>query len=134
MGKHDINAFLGAGTAFRGRLTFEGVVRVDGEFEGDIESRGVLVVGRGARVSGRLALGQLRCDGLVKAEVTAATRVVVHGAGRIVGTVRCPSLVVEEGGRLDGEVTMETGETEPLLTVRSEPMAMLTTTDEPPSA
>jgi len=106
MGKHDINAFLGTGTSFRGDLTFEGVVRVDGAFDGEIASRGMLVVGRSARVSGRLTLGRLRCDGLVVADVVAATGVVVHASGRIVGTVRTPSLTVEEGGRIDGEVIM----------------------------
>jgi cytoskeletal protein CcmA (bactofilin family) len=122
MGKHDINAFLGAGTVFRGHLAFEGVVRIDGEFEGDIESAGLLVVGRGARVSGRLVLGQLACDGLVAAEVTAATKVVVHASGRLEGTVRTPSLVVEEGGRLDGEVVMAP---EPTVTVTVGAPAML---------
>ena len=107
MGKHDINAFLGAGTAFAGRLTFEGVVRIDGVFEGQIESSGVLVVGKGARVSGTLVLGQLQCDGLVTAEVTAAGKVTVHASGQVVGTIRAPVLVVEEGGRVDGEVVMD---------------------------
>lgn len=122
MGKHDINAFLGAGTVFRGHLAFEGVVRIDGEFEGDIESAGLLVVGRGARVSGRLVLGQLACDGLVAAEVTAATKVVIHAAGRLEGTVHTPSLVVEEGGRLDGEVVMAPAST---VTVAVDTPAML---------
>jgi cytoskeletal protein CcmA (bactofilin family) len=131
MGKHDINAFLGAGTSFRGQLTFTGVVRVDGEFEGDIESQGELVVGREARVSGRLVLGMLRCDGLVVADVTAATRVVVHASGRIVGTVRSPSLVVEEGGRIDGQVDM--ADEADLMRVDVAPMTMLPAEDEQPS-
>lgn len=131
MGEHDINAFLGAGTVFRGRLTFEGVVRVDGTFEGEIASQGVLVVGRGGRVSGRLTLGQLRCDGLVEADVIADNRVVVHGAGRLVGTVCCPRLVVEEGGRLDGEVTMVAED--PQAAGAPGPKALAARSDEPPS-
>ena len=71
MGKHDINAFLGAGTSFSGRLAFCGVVRIDGEFEGEIVSAGSLVVGENARVSGRVAVGRLVCGGQVSAEVTA---------------------------------------------------------------
>jgi len=129
MGKHDINAFLGAGTAFRGRLTFEGVVRIDGEFEGDVASSGTLVVGRGARVSGTLVLGQLQCDGLVTADVTASAKVVVHASGRIAGTVRTPALVMEEGGRIDGEVAME-----PSVTVTVEPPAMLPGDDNSPGS
>jgi len=122
MGKHDINAFLGAGTVFRGHLAFEGVVRIDGEFDGDIESAGMLVVGRSARVSGRVAVGQLACDGQVAAEVTASAKVVVHAAGRLEGTVRTPALVVEEGGRLDGDVVMTP---EPAVTVTVGAPAML---------
>lgn len=124
MGKHDINAFLGAGTRFHGRLAFEGVVRIDGDFEGEVTSSGTLVVGRGARVAGTLALGQLQCGGLVTADVTVSSKVTVHASGRIVGTVRTPALVVEEGGRIDGEVAME-----PDVTVSVVSPAMLPTDD-----
>lgn len=131
MGKHDINAFLGAGTSFHGQLTFTGVVRVDGEFDGDITSQGMLVVGKGARVSGRLTLGRLRCDGLVEADVVAASGVVIHASGRIVGTVRTPSLTVEEGGRLDGEVAMAEAAT---VLVTPAPPVMLPAEEEHSSA
>lgn len=106
MGKHDINAFLGAGTSFVGRLTFGGVVRIDGEFEGEIVSSGTLVVGSQARVAGRIEVGRLVCDGFVAAEVAASSSVAVHARGRLVGSVRTPSLAVDEGGRLDGVVCM----------------------------
>ena len=106
MGKHDINAFLGVGTSFVGRLTFGGVVRIDGEFEGEIVSSGTLVVGSQARVAGRITVGRLVCDGFVAAEVTASAAVAVHARGRVVGSVRTPSLLVDEGGRLDGLVSM----------------------------
>ena len=107
MGKHDINAFLGAGTSFVGRLTFEGVVRIDGVFDGEIASAGTLIVGKNARVSGRLEVGRLECGGVVAAEVLAGTLVAVRATGSLTGSVRSPALVLEEGGRLDGEVTMD---------------------------
>jgi cytoskeletal protein CcmA (bactofilin family) len=104
--KHDINAFLGVGTSFTGRLTFEGVVRIDGFFEGEIESAGALVVGKNARIAGRVDVGRLVCGGVVTAEVRASTMVTVHATGRLVGSVRTPSLVVDEGGSIDGAVEM----------------------------
>lgn len=106
MGKHDINAFLGAGTSFVGRLAFDGVVRIDGTFEGEIVSSGTLIVGKGARVTGRLEVGRLVCGGAVAAEVTASVLVAVHATGRLTGSVRAPAMSLEEGGRLDGEVVM----------------------------
>lgn len=109
MGKHDINAFLGAGTSFTGRLAFEGVVRIDGAFDGEIVSAGTLLVGKNARIAGRVHVGRLTCGGAVAAEVTAADRVAVTATGRLTGSVRTPVLVVEEGGGLEGEVVMEPG-------------------------
>jgi cytoskeletal protein CcmA (bactofilin family) len=113
LGKHDINAFLGAGTSFAGRLAFGGVVRIDGHFEGEIVSSGTLVVGNQATVAGRIEVGRLVCDGLVAADVAATASVAVHGRGRLSGSVRTPSLSVAEGGRVDGAVVMETGVEEP---------------------
>lgn len=106
MGKHDINAFLGAGTSFTGRLTFAGVVRIDGTFEGEIASSGTLVVGENARITGRVAVGRLVCGGHVAAEVAAEASVTIHCRGVVTGSVRTPALIVDEGGRIDGEVSM----------------------------
>ena len=113
MGKHNINAFLGVGTSFVGRLTFGGVVRIDGHFEGEIVSTGTLVVGSQAHVAGRVEVARLVCDGVVDAEVAASSSVAVHGRGRLCGAVRTPSLSVAEGGRVDGLVTMGNGEEPP---------------------
>ncbi|MHC1791508.1 bactofilin family protein [Solidesulfovibrio sp.] len=122
MGKHDINAFLGGATSFVGRLTFGGVVRIDGEFDGEILSSGTLVVGSQARVTGRIEVGRLVCDGFVSAEVSAATSVAIHARGRLSGSVYTPSLTVDEGGRLDGAVRMgEAAEAAPALAAGTSP-------------
>jgi cytoskeletal protein CcmA (bactofilin family) len=108
VGKHDINAFLGAGTFFTGRLAFEGVVRLDGVFDGEIVSAGgTLIVGSNARVTGSVAVGRLSCGGEVAAEVAAAAKVTVTRTGRLTGSVRTPVLEVEEGGCLEGSVVMD---------------------------
>src|SRR5690349_5464164 len=41
----DLNALLGRGSEFEGKLTFEGTVRIDGKFTGTIVTGDVLVVG-----------------------------------------------------------------------------------------
>ena len=42
----DLNALLGRGSEFEGKLTFEGTVRIDGKFTGTIVTNDVLVVAR----------------------------------------------------------------------------------------
>jgi cytoskeletal protein CcmA (bactofilin family) len=110
MGKNEINAFLGAGTSYQGRLTFRGIVRIDGEFEGEIVSDGTLMVGKDAQVSGRLQVARLFCGGLVEAEVSAAAKVVVHKSGIFRGVLRTSSLVIEDGAKIEGRVVMDGGD------------------------
>jgi cytoskeletal protein CcmA (bactofilin family) len=106
MGKNEINAFLGVGTSYQGRLRFHGIVRIDGEFDGEIVSDGTLMVGKDARVSGSLQVGRLLCGGVVEAEVAASGKVVLHKGGVFRGELRTPALVVEDGAKIEGRVSM----------------------------
>ena len=46
----DVNTLVGRGSHFEGKMTFEGVVRIDGSFEGEIVSSDTLIIGEGAEV------------------------------------------------------------------------------------
>ncbi len=49
----ELNALLGQGTRYAGKLWFEGRVRIEGRFEGDVRG-GVLVIGAGADLEGTI--------------------------------------------------------------------------------
>jgi len=107
MSKEEINAFLGAGTVYQGRLSFQGAVRVDGSFSGEVSSEGSLIVGKDADIEGLLNVGDLLLSGRFTGEVRAKRRVTIHKTGLLQGSVYTPALVVEEGGLLDGQVIMQ---------------------------
>ena len=106
MSREEINAFLGAGTAYQGKLTFQGAVRVDGMFSGEITSDGSLIVGKDSVIEARLEVGELVLSGSFTGEVRAKRRVVVHKGGVLTGTIVSPALVVEEGAVLEGAIHM----------------------------
>jgi len=107
--KDEINAFLGVGTTYRGRLDFTGSVRIDGTFEGEIESEGTLVVGREAVITGQVRVGQLVLGGTLSGEVAASTRITVHKTARFTGSMHTPALSVEEGAVIEGQLRMVNG-------------------------
>lgn len=113
MSKEEINAFLGASTVYTGTLTFQGAVRIDGTYNGEIHSDGALIVGKDAQIQGTLAVGELILNGTFSGEVHAKRRVVVHKTGILSGSLHTAALVVEEGGVVEGEVHMKTDFTEP---------------------
>ena len=49
-GGGEINAFLGVGSDFSGKLAFDGTVRLDGKFSGEVFSSGILIIGETAKV------------------------------------------------------------------------------------
>lgn len=106
MARDEINAFLGVGTAYQGKLNFQGAVRIDGSFQGEVTSEGTLVIGQEASVEGHILVGQLVISGRVNGEVRARERVVLHKTACLVGTLETPSLMVEEGAIIEGKITM----------------------------
>jgi cytoskeletal protein CcmA (bactofilin family) len=107
MSKEEINAFLGAGTVYQGRLSFQGAVRIDGSFSGEVLSEGSLIVGKDAEIEGMLNVGDLLLSGRFTGEVQAKRRVTIHKTGVLQGVVYTPAMVMEEGGLLDGQVIMQ---------------------------
>ena len=74
----ELNAFLGAGTEYRGRLDFVGTVRIDGLFHGEIISKGALVLGREAVIQGRVSVGTLFSNGRIVGDVEVVTKAVLQ--------------------------------------------------------
>lgn len=102
-----MNAFLDRGTKFEGKLTFEGTVRIDGKFNGDIFSKDRLVIGEGGDVEGKVEVGQAVISGTFRGELKCRDRVELQAPCRFYGTLIAPTLVVAEGVVLEGNVKME---------------------------
>jgi cytoskeletal protein CcmA (bactofilin family) len=105
----EISAYLGKETLFEGKMTFEGVFRLDGKFEGEILESGTLIVGETAIVKGKIVLNTIIINGLVEGDVIAKARVEIHSTGKILGTLSTPILTINEGGTFEGNCKMKGG-------------------------
>jgi cytoskeletal protein CcmA (bactofilin family) len=103
----DLNALLGRGSEFEGKLTFEGTVRIDGKFTGTIVSGDVLVVGEGAKISAEISCGTIIVHGEVSGNIRAKNAVELHHPAKMRGNIESPSLMVEKGVIFEGQSKME---------------------------
>jgi cytoskeletal protein CcmA (bactofilin family) len=103
----DLNALLGRGSEFEGKLTFEGTVRIDGKFTGTIVTNDVLVVGEGAKVSAEINCGTVIVHGEINGNVKAKTAVELHHPARMKGNLETPSLMIEKGVVFEGQCKMD---------------------------
>ncbi len=109
--KEDMNAFLGEGTEFEGKLSFTGTVRLDGRFKGEIFSEGTLIVGDSAFIEGDIEVSQIIISGEIKGSITAENRIEVHAPGKVFGTIQSPVVIIDEGVIFEGTCKMRTAET-----------------------
>lgn len=108
------HTILGPEAAFDGKLTFQGAVRIDGKFSGEIHTEDVLVVGEGADVRAQVSVGSLILNGQLRGNVRAKKAVELHAPARLYGDVETPSLVIHNGVIFEGHCKMENLDKRPL--------------------
>lgn len=121
----EVNAFLGKGTTFEGKMTFEGLFRLDGRFNGEIFSGDSLIIGETGEVQAEITVNTIIVKGKLEGSITAKTRVEIHPPGKILGDIQTPVLVIEEGAVFDGNCRMEKTESK-----RDEKVSVLKTKGE----
>ncbi len=105
--KRDMGSLLGQGSAFSGKLTFLGTVRIEGKMEGEVLSDDTLVVADGGEVRGEINVGTLIITGgLVDGTVKAKEAVEIHPGGHLRGEVIAPVFQIERGAIFEGQSHM----------------------------
>src|SRR5438270_2858268 len=103
-----LNALLGRGSQFDGKLTFEGTVRIDGTFTGEISTNDMLIIGEGAKVTADITCGSVVVNGEVNGNIKASEMVELHKPAKVKGDDATPSFMVEKGVMFDGTAKMDT--------------------------
>ena len=103
----DLNALLGRGSEFEGKLAFEGKVRIDGTFTGEISTNDLLQIGDGAKIQAEISCGTVVVEGEVVGNIKATQAVELRRPAKVHGDITTPSLVIEKGVVFEGRSHME---------------------------
>ena len=97
-----ITAILDNGCQFEGRLTFEGTVKIGGDFKGEIFTNDTLIVNETANIDAQVEAEYIIIKGQVAGNLFARRKVVMQPPAIFKGTVTTPSLQIEEGVAFEG--------------------------------
>ena len=81
-----------------GKLALKGPGQVLGNFSGEIECDGDLLIGPEAHVEADIKGNRITVSGVVRGSVIAANRLKITSTGRLEGDATVGALVVQEGG------------------------------------
>jgi cytoskeletal protein CcmA (bactofilin family) len=84
------------------------VLVVEGQVEATVYSKGLQIAKPGT-LKGTAAIDVAEIFGEFSGELTARTRLVVHGTGQVSGTIRYGKLIDAEGGEISGDVQQMDG-------------------------
>lgn len=97
-----VNSIVGEGTTFTGRVVLRGLLRIDGDFVGTINTSGRVLVGKRGRVESTVVAERIVIGGIVRGNIIATDKVAILSSGIFIGNITTPRLVVEHGGVIHG--------------------------------
>ncbi len=89
--------FLARGFEFKGTLTFDGTVRIDGAVTGEVRSNGMVILGEHAVVEGDVLAGTVVSGGKVNGKVMATEKAHFLATAVLRGDVTAPLVQMDEG-------------------------------------
>jgi len=108
-----IDTLIGAHSVITGELSFEGAVRIDGRFEGNIRSSkgGTLIVSEGAKISGEVDVPSLILHGIIEGNVRASDSLKLGETGCLNGDLEYSVMSLAEGSAINGRCSRITDKT-----------------------
>ncbi len=101
-----IHTLLGKGTLWKGEIhAGPNSLRVEGSIEGTVHSEGEVTIAPSGIVNGTIHAKHLIVTGRVEGVFKIEECLEIHGTGWVEGEVEVGSLVVDEGGTLQGTCT-----------------------------
>ena len=100
----NIQTIIGQHAKFKGELTFEGAVRIDGDFEGNISAKNgaTLIVSEVANITGEVDVPNLVLHGTICGNVRAGESMKMTSSGRLKGDVEYKMISLAEGASING--------------------------------
>lgn len=111
MGKKDKRheeKVLDVDASMQGTLTFKEPVnlKINGRFEGSLNTKGNLMIGENATVNADIACDSIVVAGKVNGNINAVKEIKIIAPGCVVGEIKTPLLSVAEGAILEGTCSM----------------------------
>jgi cytoskeletal protein CcmA (bactofilin family) len=100
------NSTIGENSAFQGRFMVKGNLRIDGTFEGKALVVDQLQIGEKAKVKTNITASSVVVEGLVIGNITAGRRILLLSTARVLGDLKTPELIIQDGVVLEGRCTI----------------------------
>ena len=102
----ETNSTIGPSSHFEGRFAVKGALRIDGKFEGEALIVDKVFIGPKGKVKTNIQASSVVVEGILIGNITASNRVLLLPTSRILGDIKTPELIIQNGTILKGRCTI----------------------------
>ena len=102
-----VNTIIGEDSHFKGSLNTQKSVRIEGSFEGEINSQGEIFIGEHSKVKANIFGKTIIIAGEIVGNVEAASGLKITKTGKVYGDITGDQLIIDEGAIYKGNVNMD---------------------------
>jgi cytoskeletal protein CcmA (bactofilin family) len=102
----DTSCIIGEKSFFEGRFAVKGSLKIDGQFEGEALLIDQLHIGPNAKVKTLIKATSIIVEGIVVGDLIASRRILLLSTARVLGNIKTPELIIQEGVVLEGKCTI----------------------------
>lgn len=102
-----VETIIGQNTTIKGSLSSSGSLRIDGQFEGDINSSGELIVGESGRLKAQVIARSAIVAGIINGNMEVGEKLELLSSAKVIGDLKVGSLIVGEGAVFKGNCEMK---------------------------
>ena len=108
-----IEVTVGPTANIKGDLECDGIVKIDGIFQGSIKTPSNVIVSEKGRIDAHVEAQNVSVSGQAKGSIVAQGRLEILATGRVWADVTVSSFLLDDGGKLHGGLKMFGAESEP---------------------
>jgi len=97
---------INSGTIITGEINSNGDIRIDGQLNGTINTKGKVVIGKKGKIEGVINCSNADISGEVNAKTTVSQLLLLKSTARLCGDIIINKLAIEPGANFTGKCSM----------------------------
>jgi cytoskeletal protein CcmA (bactofilin family) len=99
-----VSNIISESTKLKGDFELDNVLRIDGEFSGNIKSSSKVLIGEKGKAFCNIEADAIEIGGIWEGNAKAKSLIKVYSTGNVKGSIESPKIIIEEGVILNGTV------------------------------